>query len=46
MERPAILFINTDQLRPDFLGCYGFGPDTSPNIDRLAGEGMVFRNTF
>lgn len=43
---PNILFINTDQLRPDFLGCYGFAAKTSPNIDRLAGQGMVFRNTF
>ncbi len=41
-----ILFINTDQLRPDFLGCYGFAAKTSPNIDRLAAGGMVFRNTF
>lgn len=44
--RPPILFINTDQLRPDFLGCYGFPLATSPNIDRLAAAGMVFRNTF
>jgi choline-sulfatase len=35
----------TDQLRPDFLG-YAGGPAHTPNIDRLAAEGMVFDNAF
>lgn len=45
-DRPHILFVNTDQLRADFLGCYGFPQDTSPNIDQIAREGMLFRNAF
>lgn len=35
-----------DCLRPDFLGCYGFEKPTSPNIDRLAKEGAVFRQAY
>ncbi|MFW5915655.1 MAG: sulfatase-like hydrolase/transferase [Planctomycetota bacterium] len=45
-NRPNVLFINTDQLRADFLSCYGFPVETTPNIDRLAREGMRFDSTF
>ena len=41
-----ILFIDIDTLRPDHLGCYGYHRDTSPNIDRIAKEGAIFRNAF
>lgn len=44
--RPNILLITIDALRADHLGCYGYGRDTSPNIDRLAKEGTVFLNCF
>lgn len=40
MNKPPILLINTDQLRPDFLGCYGFPCPTSPRIDALAAGGV------
>ena len=39
---PNVLLISIDSLRPDHLHCYGYGPETSPNIDRLAAEGVVF----
>jgi arylsulfatase A-like enzyme len=39
-----ILYIDIDCLRPDHLGCYGYGRDTSPNIDRLARDGLVLTN--
>ena len=35
-----------DQLRPDFLSCYGFGRETSPNIDALALDGVCFKNAY
>lgn len=35
-----------DSLRPDFLSCYGYEKETSPNIDRLAQEGVLFKNAF
>ncbi len=39
---PNILLISIDTLRQDHLGCYGYPRPTSPNIDRLAREGIVF----
>ena len=35
-----IVLIVSDALRPDHLGCYGYPRATSPNIDRLASEGI------
>lgn len=46
MATPPILFINTDQLRADFLGCYGFPVPVSPNIDRLAAQSLRFDQAF
>lgn len=39
-----LLYIDIDTLRPDHLGCYGYHRRTSPNIDRIAHEGLLFRN--
>jgi len=39
-----VLLISIDSLRADHVGCYGYGRNTSPNIDELAGEGSVFLN--
>ena len=43
---PSILFISVDTLRADHLSSYGYGRPTSPNIDRLASEGALFRNAI
>ena len=43
---PNILLITVDALRADHLGCYGYGRDTSPNIDKLAKEGVAFLKCF
>jgi arylsulfatase len=40
--RPNLLLITVDTLRADHLGCYGYGRDTSPNLDRLAAESLLF----
>ncbi len=44
-ERPNILFIAVDDLRPE-LGCYGSQLIQSPAIDKLASRGRVFYNHF
>jgi choline-sulfatase len=41
-----ILFILEDALRPDHLGCYGYPKATSPVIDALARDGLVFKNAI
>ena len=41
-----ILFIVIDTLRTDHLSCYGYQRSTSPNIDKLAQEGVLFLNAF
>ncbi len=40
-ERPNVLLICVDDLKP-LLGCYGDDVAYSPNIDRLAGQGIRF----
>ncbi|MDZ4852531.1 MAG: sulfatase [Pirellulaceae bacterium] len=43
-ERPNILFIAIDDLN-DWVGCLGGHPDAkTPNMDRLAQRGLLFRN--
>ena len=42
-ERPNLLIIMCDQLHAGVLGPYG-GPVATPNIDRLAANGVLFRD--
>jgi arylsulfatase A-like enzyme len=39
-----LMIIAVDTLRPDHLGCYGYQRNTSPNIDKLASEGVLFED--
>jgi arylsulfatase A-like enzyme len=45
-KHPNVLLVSIDMLRPDHLHCYGYGQETSPNIDALAREGLTFGNHF
>ncbi len=44
-----VLWIQTDELRADALGCYGHSrwpKGLTPNLDALAARGVLFTNTF
>ncbi len=43
---PNIILISIDSLRADHLSCYGYRRNTSPNIDQLASQGILFKNGF
>jgi choline-sulfatase len=40
--KPNVVLVVVDALRPDYLGCYGYDRPTSPTIDKLAAEGILF----
>jgi len=46
MTKPNILFIFSDQQRWDTCGCYGQPLDITPNLDRMAREGVRFEQAF
>ncbi len=46
MKQPNIIFLFTDQQRWDTCGCYGQPLDTTPNLDRMAAEGVRFEHAF
>jgi len=39
-----IIVLMSDSLRPDYLGCYGNPRAKTPNIDKLAREGILFEH--
>jgi arylsulfatase A len=45
-ERPNVVLIFADDLGIGLLGCYGQQIIKTPNIDRLAAEGMKFNNYY
>lgn len=45
LERPNVLLITIDTLRADHLGAYGYERPTSPVIDKLAREGVIFEQS-
>jgi len=45
LARPNILLVFADQLRAHELSCMG-GPVSTPNLDRLASEGILFNHAI
>lgn len=45
-DGPNLLLITIDCLRADHVGVHGYAKPTTPNIDRLAAEGVRFTNAF
>lgn len=46
MNKPNILFYFTDQQRWDTVGAYGQKLNITPNLDQLAGEGVLFEEAY
>jgi len=45
-KRPNVVLISIDTCRADYLGCYGYPRQITPNIDRLARESTLFANAY
>ena len=45
-KRPNIIFIMTDDHASHAMSCYGSVINKTPNLDRIANEGMLFENCF
>ncbi|MBM4311485.1 MAG: hypothetical protein FJ119_11150 [Deltaproteobacteria bacterium] len=43
---PNIIFIVVDTLRADHVGSYGYDRNTTPNIDLLSEDSVVFKNAI
>lgn len=41
VDRKNVILIVVDALRPDHMGVYGYGRDTTPTLNRLAQAGMI-----
>ena len=46
MSRPNILLIMSDEHDPAVSGCYGHPVVQTPNLDRLASQGVLFENAY
>ena len=46
VQRPNIVFLLADDLRPDCLGVLGHPIVKTPRIDRLLERGFIFRNVY
>ena len=44
--RPNVLLVVLDTLRADRLGCYGYERPTSPRIDAIARDGVLFERAW
>ena len=44
--KKQIVFLMTDTTRKDMVGCYGNPKMKTPNLDRLAEEGIRYENAY
>jgi arylsulfatase A-like enzyme len=44
--RPNLVLVSVDTLRADRLSAYGYGRDTSPFLEQLASEAVLFENFY
>ncbi|RLE00696.1 MAG: hypothetical protein DRJ11_11240 [Candidatus Aminicenantes bacterium] len=43
---PNVILISLDTLRADHLSCYGYPRQTTPNLEKLCSEAVLFANVF
>ncbi|MEK3723971.1 sulfatase family protein [Paenibacillus sp. FSL H8-0034] len=41
-----MIYLDIDSLRPDHMGCYGYSRNTTPNLDKIASQGVRFNHTY
>jgi len=46
VNKPNVILAVMDAVRPDHLSCYGYSRKTTPNIDKIAEDGLLFENAF
>lgn len=46
LQKPNVIYLISDDLGIGDLSCYGATKVSTPNIDRLAGQGMQFTNAY
>ncbi len=44
--KPNIVLLAVDSLLADHMSCYGYNRQTTPHIDRLASEGVLFERNY
>jgi glucan phosphoethanolaminetransferase (alkaline phosphatase superfamily) len=45
-KNKKVVLVSIDNVRPDHLSAYGYGRDTSPNINRISQESVIFKNAY
>ena len=45
-DRPNILWLVSEDNHASYLGCYGNEQATTPNLDKLAEQGILYKNAF
>jgi len=46
MSQKNVILLVLDAVRPDHLSCHGYRRRTTPNIDRIAEDGVLYENAF
>ena len=46
IEEPNVILISLDTLAAKHMSCYGYQEKTTPNLDGLAGQGILFSNVY
>jgi len=46
VAKPHIIIVVVDAGRPDYFSCYGYSKVTTPHIDSIAKQGVLFKNVI